>query len=106
MKILLDECVDNRLAAHIPGHKVSTVAAKGWTGITNGKLLTLAQAEFDVLVTADRKLSFQQHLPKFNVAVILIISKWNRIEDLIALVPELLEKLPGAPKGGLTNVGL
>jgi hypothetical protein len=105
-RILLDECVDSRLAALIPGHIVSTVAAKGWTGITNGKLLTLAQAEFDVFVTVDRKLSFQQHLPKYNVAVILVVSKWKCIDDLIGLVPELLEKLAAAPKGSLTNVGL
>jgi len=44
-------------------------------------------------MTVDRKLSFQQLLPKYDIAVILVISRWNRIEDLIGLIPELLEKL-------------
>ena len=77
----------------------------GWAGITNGKLLTLAQVEFDAFITVDSRLSFQQNLPKYDIAVVLVISKWNRIHDLVALVPELLEKLASAPKGSVTNVG-
>jgi len=70
------------LAERIRGHSVSTVAARGWGGISNGKLLALAQTEFDVFVTVDRNLAFQQHLPTFNIAVILIAAKSNRITDL------------------------
>jgi hypothetical protein len=58
LKVLLDECVDSRFAEHIRTVEVHTVVGKGWAGITNGKLLALAQAELDV----DRNLSFQQHL--------------------------------------------
>ena len=105
MKVLLDECVDSRLAGHIRGHTVATAAARGWAGITNGELLRLAQAEFDVFVTVDRNLSFQQHLPKFSIAVVLISSKSNRIDDLIALVPALLASIEAAPKGVVTRVG-
>jgi hypothetical protein len=72
LKILLDECVDARLAEHFGALDVRTTAAQGWAGITNGKLLTLAQTEFDVFVTVDRNLSFQQHLPKYDIAVILL----------------------------------
>ena len=82
MRVLLDECVDSRLAQHIRGHSVSTVAERGWGGISNGELLALAQTEFDVFVTVDRNLSFQQHLPSFNVAVVLMTSKSNRIAEL------------------------
>jgi hypothetical protein len=74
-------------------------------GITNGKLLALAQVEFDVFVTVDRNLSFQQHLPKFDVAVILLKAKSNRVSDLIALLPELLQAISSAPKGTVTTVG-
>ena len=70
------------MAERIRGHSVSTVAARGWGGISNGKLLALAQTEFDVFVTVDRNLAFQQHLPTFNIAVILIAAKSNRITDL------------------------
>ena len=106
MKVLLDECVDSRLAEHLVGVEVVTVAARGWGGITNGKLLALAAPEFDAFVTVDRNLSFQQQLPKFDIAVILLTSKSNRVDDLVALVPKLLESLPTARKGGVTAIGL
>jgi hypothetical protein len=51
---------------------VRTVAERGWAGISNGQLLALASAEFDVFITLDRNLPFQQHLPKFAIAVILL----------------------------------
>jgi hypothetical protein len=105
VRVLLDECVDVRLAEYITGHSVSTVAARGWIGISNGKLLALAQSEFDVFVTVDRNLSFQQHLPTFSIAVILITAKSNRIADLIALMPPLLSSIPTAVVGRVTNVG-
>lgn len=105
MKVLLDECVDTRLAVHITGHETRTVHGRGWSGITNGKLLALAQAEFDVFVTVDRNLSFQQHLPKFNIAVVLIHARSNRVADLLDLLPDLLEAIPSAKSGGVTDVG-
>ena len=106
MKVLLDECVDSRLAGHLGGVDVTTVAAHGWGGITNGKLLALAAAEFDVFVTVDRNLSFQQQLPKFDIAVVLLVAKTNRVVDLAALVPQLLIALPNLPVGNVTTIGL
>jgi hypothetical protein len=105
VRVLLDECVDVRLADHITGHSASTVAAQGWIGISNGKLLALAQSEFDVFVTVDRNLSFQQHLPNFGIAVILITATSNRIADLIPLVPALLASIPTAVPGRVAHVG-
>ena len=105
MRVLLDECVDSRLAQHIRGHSASTVADRGWGGISNGELLTLAQTEFDVFVTVDRNLSFQQNLPSFNVAVVLMTSKSNRIAELVALVPALLAAIPTARTGSVTTIG-
>ena len=72
MKILLDECVDRRLARDLVGHLVITVPRHGWAGIKNGDLLALAEKEFDAFITVDRKLSMQQDLTKFKIAVILI----------------------------------
>lgn len=105
MKILLDECVDSRLAPHIARFETRTVHDQGWAGITNGMLLTLAQAEFDVFVTVDRNLSFQQNLPKFSIAVVLIHARSNRVADLVSIVPELLAAIPGAARGAVTHVG-
>jgi hypothetical protein len=105
LKVLLDECVDARFAPHVTGFDTQTVLGKGWEGIANGKLLALAQAEFDVFVTVDKNLSFQQHLPKFSIAVILVHCKSNRVEDLVLLLPELLEAIPKAPMRQVSHVG-
>jgi hypothetical protein len=59
VRVLLDECVDRRLARELAGHEVTTAPLKGWAGIQNGELLKLAEKEFDVFVTVDRNLSFQ-----------------------------------------------
>ena len=106
MRILLDECVDARLAASVATVEVRTVAERGWTGISNGRLLTLAAAEFDVFVTVDRNLPFQQHLPQFDISVILLRARTNRIADLVMLVPNLIAALPTAKKGVVTSIGL
>ena len=106
MRVLLDECVDVRLAASLTTVDARTVADQGWLGISNGQLLALAAAEFDVFVTVDRNLPFQQHLPKFEIAVILLRAKTNRIDDLVLLVPELVSAIRSAKKGVVTPIGL
>jgi predicted nuclease of predicted toxin-antitoxin system len=102
VKLLLDECIDRRLAEEIKGHEVITVPEAGWAGIQNGELLRLAQAKFDVFVTVDRNLSFQQHLSQFSVAVIVLQAPTNRLKDLRPLVPQLQRILATAPKGQVT----
>ena len=67
MKIFLDECVDRRLARDIIGHDVKTARQMNWTTIKNGELLALAADQFDVFVTVDRNLSFQQNLGSFPI---------------------------------------
>ncbi len=54
MRILLDECVDRRLALQIIGHDVQTVPEAGWAGLKNGELLSRAQLDFDVFITVGR----------------------------------------------------
>jgi predicted nuclease of predicted toxin-antitoxin system len=98
VKILLDECVDRRLARDLVGHSVSTVPRRGWAGIENGDLLRLAEKEFDVFLTVDRKLSAQQDVTKFDIAIVLIRARSNRLEDIRPLVPELLETLSRATR--------
>lgn len=100
-KVLLDECVDRGLAAQIADHAVRTVPEAGWASLKNGELLERAQAEFDVFITSDRNLMFQQNLPKFNIAVIVLAAKTNRLEDLVSLVPKILEAIPSARSGDL-----
>jgi len=62
MKVLLDECVPKRLANEFHNHDVSTVTKEGWSGTKNGDLLKLATRRFDVFVTVDQNLEYQQNL--------------------------------------------
>ena len=105
VNILLDECVDRRFARDLVGHSVTTVQRRGWSGIKNGKLLALAEKEFDAFITVDRKLSSQQDLTKFRISVLLPRARTNRLEHIRPLAAGLLEKLPRAPAGALTIIG-
>lgn len=102
MRVLLDECVDRRLAARISGHEVRTVPQAGWAGLRNGDLLGLAELHFDAFVTVDRNLFFQQRITRFSIAVIVLRASSNRLADLIPLDPELLEALAVAKSGAVT----
>ena len=103
--MLLDECVDRRLASDIRGHQVKTVPEAGWAALQNGDLLSRAQHEFDVIVTTDRNLPFQQDLSRFAIAVIVLRARSNRVVDLRHLVTQLLEALPVAKRGEVTWIG-
>ena len=104
MKILLDECIDRRLAKELMGHTVKTVPQMGWATIKNGQLLALAEKTFDIFVTVDRNLSFQQHLPKFKIAVLVLKAPSNRLVDLRPLVPKMLVAFPQLRAGEATIV--
>ena len=78
----------------------------GWSTIRNGELLALAANEFEVFVTVDRNLSFQQNLPTFAIAVIVLRAKSNRLSELRPLVPELLASIPTAKRGAVTYIGV
>ena len=75
-----------------------------WAGIKNGRLLALAEKQFDVFVTVDRNLSFQQHLPRFRIAVVILRARSNRLEDLRGLIPTLLASLPTLKIGKAVTV--
>jgi hypothetical protein len=105
MRLLLDESIPRRLKFSLHSHEVRTVAEMGWAGVKNGALLGLCAEAFDVFVTVDKNLSFQQHLPKFTIAVILMHCKSNRVQDLLQLLPALLDAIPKAPTGQVSHVG-
>jgi hypothetical protein len=71
----------------------------------NGDLLTLAEQPFEVFVIADRNLSFQQDLTNYNIAVIILRARINRLQDLRPLVPELLTLLSSAKRGDVLWIG-
>ena len=99
MRVLLDECLDWRLSRDLTGHDVKSTRQMGWNTIKNGELLSLAAREFDVFVTVDRNLSFQQHLSDYPLAVLVLSAKTNRLADLRPLVPNLLAAISRAKAG-------
>ncbi len=88
MRVLLDESLPRRLARSIEDHDVETVIDRGWQGLKNGALLTRAAEHFDVFLTADQNLRYQQNLRGFDIGVVVLQAVSNRLHDLIPLLPE------------------
>ena len=105
MRVLLDECVDWRLSREIVGHEVNTAHQMGWATIKNGELLILASQQFDVFVTVDRNLAYQQNIAGYAIAVVVLCAHSNRLAELIPLVPAPLEAIETARPGVPTLVG-
>jgi predicted nuclease of predicted toxin-antitoxin system len=90
MKILLDECVTKRLKIHLEEFEVSTVRELQLSGIKNGKLMTYCvDNNFDVLLTIDKNLMFQQNLDKYPIIIIVLNCFSSKIEELITFLPSL-----------------
>ncbi len=80
-------------------HTVRTVQQKGWDGIENGELLHIAQAEFDVLLTTDKGIKYQQNFTGRDIAVVTLRARDNRIPTLTPLMPQVLALLPTIQPG-------
>ena len=105
MRILLDEAVPRRLGALLTGHQTTTVPKSGWAGIKNGKLLALAATKFDVFLTSDKNIEFQQNLASLPLAILVVVARSNRMQDIEPLVPEILRALNHLPAKSLRKVG-
>ena len=105
MRILIDECLDWRLCGALPGNDCISVHQMGWEGLTNGMLLLKAQEEFDVFLTADRNLRFQQNLTRFNIAVIVLEAESTRLSDTVKLMPMVMKILPTVVPGRVVRIG-
>ena len=106
MQIVLDESLPVRLASAISGHRVTTVRRLGWLGVRNGELLRRAAREgFDVLMTVDRSLRYQQDVAQSGLAVVVLRAPTNRLEDLLPLMPAVLRALPTLKAGQLIEIG-
>lgn len=105
MRVLLDESLPRKLALELTGHVTQTVQKRGWAGLKNGQLLRAASAEFDVFLTGDRNLEYQQNTAALPIAVIVLVVLNSRIETLRPLVPELLKAIEGISPGQLVCVG-
>lgn len=104
MRVLIDECLDWRLARGLPGHTVNSVQRMGWSGVKNGKLLKLAEQEFDVFITGDRNLSFQHDIPQFRIAVVVLAAKSTQLKDTLPLMAKVLLALPNLQPGAVLTI--
>lgn len=106
MRILLDESLPRPLVQALTGHTVETVQRRGWAGLKNGVLLREAAEHFDVLVTGDRNMQYQQNRAALAIPVIVLVAANNRIESLLPLVPRLLQTLETIQPGQVVEVAL
>jgi len=106
VRLLLDECVPRRLRRELSGHDVRTVPEMGWAAKENGELLQLASNLFDVFITSDQRLSYQQEVANFSIAVVVLVARRNKIEFLLPLAPELRRLLTEVQPGNVYRLGV
>jgi len=100
MRVLLDECVDQRFRFQLPEHDCWTAQFAGFAGLKNGQLLDAAEREgFDVLLTTDQNIPAQQNLTRRALSVVILCAPTNRLRDLLPLVPFLKKALADIARG-------
>ena len=102
--MLLDECIPRRLRRELPGHDVRTVSEMGWSGIKNGPLLRRAAQEFDLFLTVDQGIEYQQNPVGLALAVVVMVATSNDIDELRPLMPSVRETLSSASPGTIVKV--
>jgi predicted nuclease of predicted toxin-antitoxin system len=107
MKVLVDECTPRALKSFLSkhGHESLTVQEAGWSGKENGELLALAEAEFDVLVTLDTNLRYQQNFAGRRIAIVIIRARSNRLGHLSPHFLACVEALETIKPGDIIHVG-
>jgi predicted nuclease of predicted toxin-antitoxin system len=106
VRILIDECLDWRLGRALTGHEAVSVQKMGWSGVKNGELLKLAaENNFDVFVTGDRNLSFQQNPKQLSIAIVVLEAPGIQLSQTLPLMPKVLALLPGLKPGQIVRVG-
>ncbi|HEV8129637.1 MAG TPA: DUF5615 family PIN-like protein [Acidobacteriota bacterium] len=105
MRVLLDENLPVDLATELVGHEVATVTGLAWEGIRNSELLRRAEGRFEVFVTMDRNLEFEQNISVLDLGVVLIRAPSNRMIHLRPLLSFILEALEEVQPGELRRVG-
>jgi predicted nuclease of predicted toxin-antitoxin system len=104
MRILIDECLNWRLARALTGHHSVSVQKMGWGGLDNGTLLTLAEREFDVFLTGDRNLSFQQSVIQYQIAVLVLHAPGTQLHQTLPLISKVLVALPSLKPGQVLEI--
>jgi hypothetical protein len=105
MRLLIDECIDQRLRLLFPGHDCQTAGFANLAGLKNGRLLEAAEgAGFDVLITTDQSIPDQQNLARRRISLIILCGPTNRLQDLEPLVPAAVSALRSIGRGEVVRI--
>src|SRR5689334_2990925 len=104
MNVLLDECLPRKLKRELADHRVVTVPEMGWASIKNGALLRLAESVFDIFVTADQNLQYQQNLHSTVLGIIVLVAPNTRFDTLKPLMPRVLQALLTIQPGDIVRI--
>ena len=104
MRLLLDESVNFRMDRHLPGHDVRSTRQMGWDSYHNGELLTLARGHFDVLITRDQNMEYQQNLSQLGMAIVVLHSRSNAMRDLEPMAPDILDSVSRLSPGQIEHI--
>jgi hypothetical protein len=103
-RVLFDEDVPRPLRRDLPGFHIQTVVEAGWAGVRNGELLRRAQEVFDVLLTADRNLPFQQNVAGLRIGIVVLATGSTTLDSLRTVAPAIAAAIEGVGPGELTWV--
>lgn len=102
MKVLVDECVPLKLLRLLSGHEFTTALEQGWGSFKNGRLLALAELAFDLFLSCDRNLEYQQNLKDRKIAILLLSTNhWPTLRRHAALVQSALDS---AQRGKFSHI--
>src|SRR5271168_3264511 len=105
MRVLIDECIDERFRNYLPGHDCQTARYAGLAGLKNGELLSAAEtARFDVFLTVDQGFAYQQNLKARRIAIIILRSRSSRLSDLLPHVPTCITQLASIHPGQVVKI--
>lgn len=104
--MLLDECMPRPIRDEFIGHDVSTIEEASFKSLKNGELLRAASKDYDVLVTVDKNIEFQQSLKGVDIAVLVFDARSNKLERLLPLIPDALEALKDISVGDIVHISI
>jgi predicted nuclease of predicted toxin-antitoxin system len=105
MRILLDECIDERFRNSLPAHDCQTARYAALAGLENGELLAAAEkAKFEIFLTVDQGIEYQQNLTSRKIAIIILRARSNRLKDLLPLVPACLAHIETIQPGKIVSI--
>jgi predicted nuclease of predicted toxin-antitoxin system len=94
VRILIDECVPRPIKRFLTGHEAFTVQELGYSSFTNGELLALAEGKFDLFITSDQNLSYQQNLAGRTLAILMLSTNdWDIIKTCEAMIASAVERI-------------